>query len=74
MRVGSFFTLNIAGTVARLYLIRRLGEAFDEPIQAVLRFFARYRLPLFGGLGAFELGVATFEVGLVLVGEEGVGG
>jgi membrane protein DedA with SNARE-associated domain len=47
MRVGSFFTLNIAGTVARLYLIRRLGEAFDEPIQAVLRFFARYRLPLF---------------------------
>lgn len=47
MRVGSFFTLNIAGTVARLYLIRRLGEAFDEPIQAVLRFFGRYRLPLF---------------------------
>jgi membrane protein DedA with SNARE-associated domain len=47
MRVGSFFTLNIAGTVARLYLIRRVGEAFDEPIQAVLRFFARYRLPLF---------------------------
>lgn len=47
MKVGSFFTLNIAGTVARLYLIRRLGEAFDEPIQAVLRFFARYRLPLF---------------------------
>jgi membrane protein DedA with SNARE-associated domain len=47
MRVASFFTLNIAGTVARLYLIRRVGEAFDEPIQAVLRFFARYRLPLF---------------------------
>jgi membrane protein DedA with SNARE-associated domain len=47
MRVGSFFTLNIAGTVARLYLIRRLGEAFNEPIQAVLRFFGQYRLPLF---------------------------
>lgn len=47
MKVGSFFTLNIAGTVARLYLIRRLGEAFDEPIQSVLRFFANYRLPLF---------------------------
>ena len=47
MRVGSFFTLNIAGTVARLYLIRRLGEAFDEPIQGLLRFFAHYRLPLF---------------------------
>lgn len=47
MKIGSFFTLNIAGTVARLYLIRRLGEAFDEPIQSVLRFFADYRLPLF---------------------------
>jgi membrane protein DedA with SNARE-associated domain len=47
MRLGSFFTLNIAGTVARLYLIRRLGEAFNEPIQSVLHFFARYRLPLF---------------------------
>lgn len=47
MKVGAFFTLNIAGTVARLYLIRRLGEAFDEPIQSVLRFFADYRLPLF---------------------------
>ena len=47
MRVRSFFTLNIAGTVARLYLIRRLGEAFNEPIQGVLGFFGRYRLPLF---------------------------
>jgi membrane protein DedA with SNARE-associated domain len=47
MRVGAFFSLNIAGTIARLYFIRRVGEAFDEPIQAVLRFFARYRLPLF---------------------------
>jgi len=47
MRMVPFFTLNIAGTVARLYLIRRLGEAFNEPIQSVLHFFARYRLPLF---------------------------
>ena len=47
MRLGAFFTLNIAGTVARLYLIRRLGEAFDEPIQGVLGFFGEYRLPLF---------------------------
>jgi membrane protein DedA with SNARE-associated domain len=47
MRIGSFFTLNIAGTVARLYFIRRVGETFDEPIQAVLRFFGRYRMPLF---------------------------
>ena len=47
MPVGSFFTVNIAGTLVRLYLIRRLGETFDQPIQSVLRFFARYRLPLF---------------------------
>ncbi|HEV3362938.1 MAG TPA: hypothetical protein VG795_02150 [Acidimicrobiia bacterium] len=58
MRVGSFFTLNIAGTVARLYLIRRLGEAFDEPIQAVLRFFGRYRLPLF----IFSVGLMAFII------------
>ena len=47
MPVGGFFAVNIAGTVFRLYLIRRVGEAFDSPIKSVLRFFARYRLPLF---------------------------
>jgi membrane protein DedA with SNARE-associated domain len=47
MPVGGFFAANIAGTILRLYLIRRVGEAFDEPIQAVLRFFGEYRLPLF---------------------------
>src|SRR5581483_10645024 len=46
MPVPSFFAVNIAGTVARLYLIRRLGEAFDAPIRSVLRFFDRYRIPL----------------------------
>ncbi|HYH49997.1 MAG TPA: hypothetical protein VEG38_10675, partial [Acidimicrobiia bacterium] len=39
--------LNITGTVARLYLIRRVGEAFDGPIDGILDFFGRYRLPLF---------------------------
>jgi membrane protein DedA with SNARE-associated domain len=47
MPLGSFFTLNITGTLARLYLIRVLGRAFDTPIQSVLRFFAHYRVPLF---------------------------
>jgi membrane protein DedA with SNARE-associated domain len=46
MRVGIFFALNITGTMGRLYLIRRLGEAFEEPIGSVLDFFARYRWPL----------------------------
>jgi membrane protein DedA with SNARE-associated domain len=46
MPVVPFFVVNIAGTLVRLYLIRRLGEAFDRPIKSVLRFFDRYRLPL----------------------------
>ena len=46
MPLGSFFGINIVGTVVRLYLIRRVGEAFDAPIKSVLRFFDRYRLPL----------------------------
>jgi membrane protein DedA with SNARE-associated domain len=58
MRLGAFFSINIIGTVVRLYLIRRVGEAFDEPIQAVLRFFARYRLPLF----VISVGLVVFIV------------
>jgi len=46
MPVPSFFVVNVAGTLARLYLIRWLGEAFDAPIRSVLRFFNRYQLPL----------------------------
>jgi membrane protein DedA with SNARE-associated domain len=58
MKVRSFFALNIAGTVARLYLIRRLGETFDEPIQAVLRFFGHYRVPLL----IFSVGLTAFII------------
>ena len=47
MSVGGFFTVNIAGTLARLYLIRRLGERFQAPIDDVLRFIRDYRTPLF---------------------------
>jgi membrane protein DedA with SNARE-associated domain len=47
MGLASFFSLNIVGTVVRLYLIRRVGQTFDAPIQSVLRFFDHYRLPLF---------------------------
>jgi membrane protein DedA with SNARE-associated domain len=58
MRLASFFSLNIVGTVVRLYLIRRVGETFDAPIQAVLRFFDRYRLPLF----VISVGLVVFVV------------
>lgn len=47
MRVPTFLALNLTGTAARLYLIRRLGEAFESPIGSVLEFFGRYRWPLF---------------------------
>jgi membrane protein DedA with SNARE-associated domain len=46
MSVAGFFVVNIAGTIARLYLIRRLGEAFDAPIDDVLGFIGDNRIPL----------------------------
>ena len=46
MSLPAFFALNVSGTIARLYLIRRLGEAFERPINEVLDFIARYRAPL----------------------------
>ncbi len=58
MPLPSFFSLNIAGTIFRLYLIRRVGQTFDAPIQSVLRFFARYRLPLF----VFSVAVVVFII------------
>jgi membrane protein DedA with SNARE-associated domain len=56
MKIRAFFTLNVTGTLARLYLIRRLGEAFNEPIQSVLRFFGQYRVPLL----IFSVGLTVF--------------
>jgi membrane protein DedA with SNARE-associated domain len=46
MPLGAFFTLNLLGTVARLYLVRRFGVAFENPIDWVLDFIGRYRIPL----------------------------
>lgn len=46
MRPSIFITLNVAGTFARLYLIRRVGETFEAPIDDVLGFFGRYTVPL----------------------------
>lgn len=46
MSVSAFFAANLAGTVVRLYLIRRVGEAFDAPIQDLLGFLRDYRIPL----------------------------
>jgi membrane protein DedA with SNARE-associated domain len=46
MSVTGFAVANVVGTFGRLYLIRRLGEAFERPIDDVLDFIARYRGPL----------------------------
>lgn len=46
MSVGGFFVANLTGTVVRLYLIRRLGETFEAPIDRVLDFIGEYRTPL----------------------------
>jgi membrane protein DedA with SNARE-associated domain len=46
MSVGGFAIANVVGTFGRLYLIRRLGETFERPIDDVLDFIARYRGPL----------------------------
>jgi membrane protein DedA with SNARE-associated domain len=41
-----FITLNVFGTVVRLYLIRWLGETFEKPINWILDFIRDYRIPL----------------------------
>ncbi|MGV3760827.1 MAG: DedA family protein [Actinomycetota bacterium] len=46
MSVAGFMLTNLAGTLVRLYLIRRLGEAFEAPIDDLLGFLADYRIPL----------------------------
>jgi membrane protein DedA with SNARE-associated domain len=43
MRPVVFFSLNIAGTIGRLYLIALFGEAFEEPIDWVLDFIQTWR-------------------------------
>jgi membrane protein DedA with SNARE-associated domain len=46
MPLRAFFAVNIAGTFARLWLIRRFGEAVEDPIADVLGFLRDYRIPL----------------------------
>ncbi|HEX9682167.1 MAG TPA: hypothetical protein VGA13_03740 [Acidimicrobiales bacterium] len=48
MHPGWFISLNISGTVARLYLIRVIGDVFSGPIDSVLGFIADYRWQLTG--------------------------
>lgn len=61
MSLAGFFVANVAGTVVRLYLIRRLGERFEAPIDDLLGFIGDYRVPL--------LIASTVIFGLVMVRE-----
>jgi membrane protein DedA with SNARE-associated domain len=58
MPLAAFFTLNFVGTVVRLYLIRRFGVAFESPIDWVLDFIARYRIPLL----VITVGLVAFSI------------
>jgi membrane protein DedA with SNARE-associated domain len=58
MRPGVFAALNVSGTFARLYLIRRVGEAFSSPIDSILGFIQDYRLPL----TALGIAVVAFTI------------
>jgi membrane protein DedA with SNARE-associated domain len=46
MSVTGFLLTNVAGTVTRLYLIRRLGNTFEEPLDDVLGFMRDNLMPL----------------------------
>ena len=46
VRLPTFIALNLSGTVVRLILVRRIGAAFSSPIQSIIDFIARYRVPL----------------------------
>ena len=73
MSVVGFFLANISGTLVRLYLIRRVGETFEAPIDGVLDFLGEYRIPLLvisvalvGAVSLFELRKGNSEVDALL--------
>lgn len=46
MPVGAFFAVNIAGTVTRLYIIRRFGDVFEGPLDNIVEWIGEHRGPL----------------------------
>jgi membrane protein DedA with SNARE-associated domain len=46
MPLRAFVALNVAGTFARLWLIRQFGKAVEDPIEDLLGFLRDYRIPL----------------------------
>jgi len=58
MSIPVFLTLNITGTIFRLWIIQVLGNIFDKPIDAVLGFIQDYRIPLL----ILSVGLVVFTV------------
>jgi membrane protein DedA with SNARE-associated domain len=46
MPVAAFFAVNIAGTMFRLYLIRRFGGVFEGPLDGIVEWIGDNRVPL----------------------------
>jgi membrane protein DedA with SNARE-associated domain len=46
MPIRAFFAVNLAGTLVRLYAVRRFGEAFEAPIGDVVGWIGDHRVPL----------------------------
>jgi membrane protein DedA with SNARE-associated domain len=46
MPLRAFLALNVTGTVARLYVFRRFGERFQDPIDDFVGWIGDHRLPL----------------------------
>lgn len=61
MHPAVFLALNVSGTVARLAMIRYVGDIFDGPRQALLGFIGRYQLPLTVAAIALVVGQTVYE-------------
>ncbi|MEM7322734.1 MAG: hypothetical protein AAF531_06590 [Actinomycetota bacterium] len=61
VRLRTFIALNLAGTVTRLVIIRRVGGVFESPLQSVVDFIAEYRVPV--------LIISAIAVGWTIFGE-----
>jgi membrane protein DedA with SNARE-associated domain len=46
MPLRAFFAVNVAGTLARLYVIRKFGDAFESPIDDFVHWIGEHRVPL----------------------------
>ncbi len=46
MPVGAFFAVNIAGTLTRLYLIRKFGTVAEGPLDSIVDWIGDHRAPL----------------------------